>query len=45
VTNPTHSGGGSLAAVYENFNSIHVNISGDTTVYVQPSEIKCSAEL
>ena len=45
VTNPSHSGGGSLAAVYENFNSIHVNISGDTTVYVQPSEIKCDAEL
>ncbi len=45
VTNPSHSGGGSLASVYENFNSIHVNISGDTTVYVQPSEIKCSAEL
>ena len=45
VTNPTHGGGGSLAAVYENFHSIHVNISGDTSVYVAPSEIKCSAEL
>ena len=45
VTNPTHGGGGSLAAVYETFNSIHVNISGDTSVNVHPSEIKCSAEL
>ena len=45
VTNPTHGGGGSLAAVYENFHSIHVNISGDTSVYVAPSEIKCDAEL
>ena len=45
VTDPTHGGGGSLAAVYETFNSVHVNISGDTSVYVAPSEIKCSAEL
>ena len=45
VTNPTHGGGGSLAAVYETFNSIHINITGDTSVYVAPSEIKCSAEL
>ena len=45
VTSPTHGGGGSLAAVYENFNSIQVNISGDTSVYVSPNQIKCSAEL
>ena len=45
VTNPTHGGGGSLAAVYETFNSIHVNVSSDTSVWVAPSEIKCSAEI
>ena len=45
VTNPTHGGGGTLAAVYENFNSIHINIINDTSVYVSASQIKCSAEL
>ena len=46
VTAPSaHSGGGSFDTVYENFTEINYYITGDTSVSIDPSQVKVSAEL
>ena len=46
VTTPSsHTGGGTFSAVYENFTEVSYYITGDTTVSIDPSEVKASAEL
>ena len=45
VTNPTISGGGSLSTIYESNHRVHYYVTGDTSVYFDRADVKCSAEL
>jgi len=45
VPNPTHGGGGSLSTIYKSNHCIHYYITGDTSVYIPRTDVKCDAEL
>jgi|TARA_R100000482_G_C5116209_1_gene143220 hypothetical protein len=46
VTTPSsHSGGGTLDSIYENFTEIVYYVTGDDSVSIAPSQVKASAEL